>query len=206
MQKLYFNILTKNQKKTLKSLKEFSKYGMLAGGTALALQLGHRKSYDFDIFCAKPISKKLLFEVKKRFKKIQILVDNSNELSFVSPLGIKISFIFYPFKSIYKTIPTSSLEISFWKDIALDKAHTIGRRSQWRDYIDLYFIMKSDFQLRNIISGTKKKFSDLFSEKLFLSQLCYLGDIKEFSIELVRGKVTPKQLHIFFEKVVKKLV
>jgi len=73
MQKIYFDILTENQKKTLKSLKEFSKYGVLAGGTALALQLGHRKSYDFDIFCAKPISKKLVFQAKKHFKKIQIL-------------------------------------------------------------------------------------------------------------------------------------
>jgi len=52
----------------------------------------------------------------------------------------------------------------------------------------------------------KKKFGDLFSEKLFLSQICYLGDIKEFSIELVRGKITPRQLQFFFEKAVKNIV
>lgn len=177
MSSLYLDILTEDQKKTLESLKSFSKYGFLAGGTALALQLAHRRSYDFDIFCPKPVPKGFLFVVKKHFKKVQI----------------------------YKTISISALRIYNWKEIALDKAHAIGRRGEWRDYIDLYFIIKTGFSLKSVIKGAKRKFGDIFSGKLFLSQLCYLGDIKDFSIELIKEEVSPPELQKFFEMEIKKL-
>lgn len=205
MSRLYIDILTGEQKKTLESLKPFSRYGILAGGTGLALQLAHRKSYDLDVFCPEPVSKTFLLKLKKHFKKLQILVDSSNELGIISPLGVKISFIYYPFDPLYRIIPTATLGIYNWKDIALDKAYVIGRRGEWRDYIDLYFSLKADLSLKSIIKGAKRKFKDLFSEKLFLSQLCYFGDIKDFSIEFFQEEVTFSYLQRFFEKEVRQL-
>ncbi len=64
MSKLYFEILNSKQQKVFAFLKEFSKLGVLGGGTALALQLKHRKSYDFDIFMAKSITKDLLSKIQ----------------------------------------------------------------------------------------------------------------------------------------------
>jgi hypothetical protein len=203
MSRLYFDILTTAQKKTFESLKAFSKYGLLGGGTALALQLAHRKSYDFDVFNSKPISKRFLLKVRDHFERVQTLVDTSDELSLVTPFGVKISFLFYPFHPLYKIIPTHGLSIHSWKDIALDKAYSIGRRGEWRDYVDLYFCMKNGFSLEGIIKGARKKFRDLFSEKLFLSQLCYFGDIKDYSIELMKEDITPQQLRQFFEREIK---
>ena len=205
MSSLYLDILTEDQKKTLESLKSFSKYGFLAGGTALALQLAHRRSYDFDIFCPKPVPKGFLLMVKKHFKKVQILVDTPDELSFISPLSVKISFVFYPFNPVYKTISISALRIYNWKEIALDKAYAIGRRGEWRDYIDLYFIIKTGFPLKSVIRGAKRKFGDIFSGKLFLSQLCYFRDIKDFSIEFIKEEIAPPELQKFFEREIKKL-
>lgn len=206
MSKLFFDILTEEQKKSFESLRAFSRYGRLGGGTALALQFSHRRSYDFDILCTVAISKGLLLTAKSHFKKIQIMVDTSDELSLVTPIGVKVSFIFYPFKSLYKTIETAQLEVLNWKDIALDKAYTIGRRGEWRDYIDLYFCVKAGFSLQNIIQGAKRKFKGLFSEKLFLSQLCYFRDIKDYSIDIVKEDITPKQVKVFFEKEIKLLI
>jgi hypothetical protein len=205
MSKLHFDILSEEQKKTFESLKTFSRHGVLAGGTALALQLFHRKSYDFDIFCKNPISKPFLLKVKNHFKKLQMIMDTADELSIVSPLGVKISFIHYPFRPLYRIIPTQSFGLQSWKDIALDKAYTIGRRGEWRDYIDLCFCIKAGFSLKGIMNGCKKKFRVLFSEKLFLSQLCYFGDIKDFSIDFVNKEVTPLELQNFFEREVKSL-
>jgi len=205
MSSLYLDILTEDQKKTLESLKSFSKYGFLAGGTALALQLAHRRSYDFDIFSPKPVPKGFLLMVKKHFKKVQILVDTPDELSFISPLSVKISFVFYPFNPVYKTISISALRIYNWKEIALDKAYAIGRRGEWRDYIDLYFIIKTGFPLKSVIRGAKRKFGDIFSGKLFLSQLCYFRDIKDFSIEFIKEEIAPPELQKFFEREIKKL-
>lgn len=204
MSRQHFEILSEDQKKTLETLKKFSKYGTLSGGTALALQLNHRKSYDLDIFTPKPISKRFLYQIKEHFKKIEILVDTQDELSFIS-YNTKISFVYYPFQAMYKTISTPYLKIFSWKDIALDKAYTIGRRGEWRDYIDLYFAVKNGYSLEKIIKGVKRKFGDTFSEKLFLSQLCYYSDIKDFSIEFIEEKTSKLQLQKFFEREIKKL-
>lgn len=206
MSKLYFEILTDNQKKSLPLLKEFSKYGILAGGTAVALQFFHRKSYDLDIFVPKLISRKFLYKIKQHFRKIKIEVDTGDEFSFIFlPHKVKISFIYYPYPPLYKTIPTPYLKIFSWKDITLDKAHSIGRRGEWRDYIDLYSAVKKGFKLKEIIKKAEKKFGGTFSEKLFLSQLCYYKDIRDFSTEFVREKITKEQLQQFFEKEIKKL-
>lgn len=69
MSRLYFEILTENQKIILESLRAFSKYGILGGGTGLAIQINHRKSYDFDIFCPTLLSKNLIFKIKEHFGK-----------------------------------------------------------------------------------------------------------------------------------------
>jgi len=204
--KLYWEALDKNQRKTFIELKKFGKYGILGGGTALALQFGHRKSFDFDIFVFKPLSKKFLYKIKQHFKKIELLVDTSDEITFISPQNIKITFLFYPFKNLYKPVYTDSISLFQWKDIILDKAHALGRRGEWRDYVDIYFGIQKGFTLTQIIKNARKKFGDLFSERLFLNQLCYFGDITDFTVEyLTKEKPTKKEIQKFFEEQIKNL-
>lgn len=168
------------------------------------VQITHRKSYDLDLFLPKLISKKFLYQVKQYFKKIEIITDTGDELSLVSAAHkVKISFIYYPFSPLYKTIPTPYLELFNWRDIGLDKAHTIGRRGEWRDYVDLYFIIKNGFSLKNIIKGAQKKFGDLFSEKLFLSQLVYFGDLQDFTIDFIAKEHSKEEIKSFLEKKVR---
>jgi hypothetical protein len=57
------------------------------------------------------------------------------------------------------------------------KAYALGRRSKWKDYVDLYFLLTEYFTLQEISSCATEIFGDLFSEKLFRSQLCYFDDI-----------------------------
>lgn len=201
MSKLLFKLLNKNQAEILEILKNFSRHGVLAGGTALMVQIAHRKSYDLDIFLPKLISKKFLHGVKQHFEKIEIITDTGDEFSFISlPQGVKVSFFYYPFPHLYKTIPTPYLSFFSWRDIALDKAYAIGRRGEWRDYVDLYFVIKNDFSLKNIIKRAQKKFGDFFSEKLFLSQLTYLGDLKDFTVDFIGKKHSPKEIKSFLER------
>ncbi|MEK7562343.1 MAG: hypothetical protein AAB509_01540 [Patescibacteria group bacterium] len=206
MSKLHFNLLSDNQKNCLEVLKNFSKYGVLGGGTALMLQLAFRRSFDFDIFTPKPISKQFLYKVKEYFKSINITVNTADELSFVSlPHQVKVSFIYYPYKSTYKAIASGCLSIFDWRDIALDKAHTIGRRGAWRDYVDLFYILKSGFSLQEVIKQSKKKFGDSFSEKLFLSQLVYFNDLEDFTIEFLGEKYLQKDIEKLIETEVRKI-
>lgn len=206
MSKLYFRFLNENQVEILEVLESFSQSGILGGGTALMLQLAQRYSYDFDIFLPKSISKKFLYKVKQHFAKIEIIVDTGDEFSFISfPQKVKISFIYYPFAPLYKAIFTPYLNILDWRDIALGKAYTIGRRGEWRDYVDLYFAIKNSFPLKDIIKGAEKKFGDSFSPKLFLSQLVYYRDIKDFTIDFIGKKVSEKEIEKFFQDEVRKI-
>lgn len=206
MSKLHFEFLNKNQLKALETLKKLSQYGILGGGTALMLQLSHRYSYDLDIFLPKSISKQFLYKVKKYFNKIEIITDTEDEFTFVSvPHKVKITFLFYPFSPLYSRIFTPYLNLFSWQDIALDKAHTIGRRGEWRDYVDLFFILKQGFSLQKIMRGCQEKFGDSFAEKLFLSQLTYFGDLKDFTVDFIKKVYTPEEIKSFFEEEIKKL-
>lgn len=206
MLRLYINeILTPVQKFVFNKLATLKPIGILAGGTALAFQLKHRKSFDFDVFTFKTIPSNFSWELRKIFgRKIKVIMDSERELTFLTPKNIKITFFHYPFRPLYKTIKTDSLSIFDWRDIAADKAYTLGRRPIYRDYVDLFFIIKMGHSLKNVISDAKKKFEGLFSEKLFLEQLIYFGDLQDFKMEFLKKKYEPKEIKVFLEKEVEK--
>ncbi len=195
MSELHFEIL--------EGLKPFSKEVVLARGTALSLQITHRESYDFDLFVERPIKKGLLRKITDLFgNNIRLLVDTADELSFLTPQKLKISFVYFPFRSLYEAIKTKPLSIRHWKDIASDKAYVIGRRGEYRDYVDIFFCLQKGFSFRKIIQDAKKKFKGSFSEKLFLSQLVYFDDIKDSTVDFIDRKYSPKEIQNSLEKTV----
>lgn len=206
MSPLYINdVLTPDQKIVFTKLKALKQIGVMAGGTALAFQLRHRRSYDFDIFTSKAIPLNLSWEIKKIFsKKIKIIQESENELTFFTAPKVKVTFFYYPFKPFYKIIKTPSIFIFDWRDIAADKAYALGRRPIWRDYVDLFFIIKKDHGLKKIIRDAQKKFGGLFSEKLFLEQLIYLADLRDFKIDFLGESLQPSEIKKFFEKETKR--
>ena len=206
MSPLYINeVLTSNQKAVFGRLRVFKQFGIMAGGTALSFQLKHRRSYDFDIFTLNKIPKDLSWEVRKIFgKKIKVIQDSETEFTFFTSKKVKVTFFYYPFKPLYRTIKTPSISIFDWRDIAADKTYVLGRRPIWRDYVDLFFIIKKGQGLKKIIADARKKFAGLFSEKLFLGQLIYLGDLQDFQIDFLEKSFQPKEIIDFFEKEVKK--
>ncbi|MFA6296430.1 MAG: nucleotidyl transferase AbiEii/AbiGii toxin family protein [Patescibacteria group bacterium] len=206
--KFYKNeVLNERMKQDWDTLKEFKDIGFLGGGTALALQLGHRLSIDFDFFCSKPISSKLILKVKKFFGKIKILINNSDELTFLTSNKVKITFLYYPFKFNSHLINFEDIKILNILDIASAKAYALNRRANIKDYIDIYTILKSGIKLPEIIKMASNVFGELFSEKLFLSQLLYLEDIstKNFDEIVFIGKNKPslEQIKTFFNDLIK---
>lgn len=202
MSKIYLEALTDLQKKSFPKLEKFAKLGNLVGGTALTLQFNHRRSYDFDIFLPKPKPVNLQAKVKKIFGFVNVIRETTEELTFTTPAGLKITFFVYPFESINLPINAGPIKITHWKDIALDKAHTIGRRAQYRDYVDLFFILKEKkLPLGWILDNIEKKFDDFVPEKLFLEQLIYFDDLKITEIEFLRESYTPEEIKAFFLKI-----
>ena len=205
MSEISLELLNEDEQENLFKLSSFfNEGGYLAGGTALMLQLCFRRSYDFDLFFSYEIPEKFLRNASEIFEKnIKVLINSKDELTFISPDKVKISFIYFPFKRKYKIIDYKSIRITDFKDIASDKAYVIGRRPQYRDYIDLFFIIKSGFGLNKIVKDSRDKFGGEFSEKLFLSQLVYFEDISDYTIEFTEGFVSKDDVKSFFENQIK---
>jgi len=205
MEKLHLDILDTERKKIFQKLSVFRSVGFLSGGTALALQLGHRVSYDFDIFCAKEISATFPAKIQKEMLVREVLVNNGDEFTFLTEYDIKASFIFYPFdlgKYILE-FSDAPLQIISPFGVALTKAYALNRRNAWRDYVDLFFILKNNItNIENIIREASIVYGELFNEKLFLSQLLYTADISEAEINNTQmiESVTLVEVATFFEK------
>ena len=101
---MHLEVLTPEAKSIFKKIKNFPEF-YLVGGTALALQIGHRISVDFDLFNDKKISRRLLGKIEKNFKefKIDVLVNNPGELTLFLN-GVKTTFFNYPFPIVRKLI------------------------------------------------------------------------------------------------------
>lgn len=205
MEKLHLEIFDEERKNIFEKLSAFHSLGFLSGGTALALQLGHRVSYDFDIFCPAEISSTFGARIEEKMHVKEVAVNNGDELTFFTGQDIKISFIFYPFnlQKYLVEFPDAPLQIISPLGVALTKAYALNRRNAWRDYVDLYTILKKKIAtLEDIVRESQAVFGGLFNEKLFLAQLVYTQDISEAEIngtEMIEP-ATLSEVADFFKK------
>lgn len=194
------------QRGVFEKLKNFPQF-YLAGGTALALQIGHRISVDFDLFFREDLPEDLLKKVRKVFKglKLKIQISHSDQLT-LNLNGTQLTFVKYPYPLIFKLVTYKGVKLLSVSEIAATKAYTVGRRITFKDYIDLYFILKGDFvSLPEIINICKKKYKDEFNDRLLLEQLVYLEEVEEAPIQFLKKSVTKRELQQFFEEKIKKV-
>lgn len=191
-----------------KKLDAFSGEFTLAGGTAIMLQIGHRQSYDFDCFSLQELPQSLLRSVRAEFgPTITPLVDTGEILTVKTVEGVEVTFVFHPYKPLQKPILTSSIAVFHLDDLTANKAYTIGRRGAWRDYVDLFFLLKrKHYSLTRIIDLAKEKFTAEFNEKLFLEQLTYFADIAIVETVFLKETYSVDQIKVFLEKEVEEYI
>ncbi|MBU4375122.1 nucleotidyl transferase AbiEii/AbiGii toxin family protein [Patescibacteria group bacterium] len=177
---MFYNILDKKRLSILPLLNAFKKDFYLAGGTALALQIGHRDSIDFDFFCPKDIDTKKLFnKIKEIFKGRKILKtqEEKNTLSVFIDGNIRLSFLAYKYKLNEKLIDEKNIKLASAADIGCMKLSAIAGRASSKDYIDLYFILKI-IPLDKLIKKANKIMPEL-DANLILKSLVYFDDIEK---------------------------
>lgn len=174
---MHKEILNKKQLEFLPFLKKFSNDFGLVGDTAIALYLGHRRSIDFDLFSLKEIDNLKIQKKIAMTKKIQTVFINSKDEYTILVDGIKLTFLYYPFNIDFNNKLDDIIFLPDLETLAALKAYALGRRSKWKDYVDLYFIIKSGLNLNKIIKRANKIFENNFNEKIFRTQLSYFNDI-----------------------------
>jgi hypothetical protein len=170
-------VLSERQKQLLPFLKKFKRNYYLVGGTAIALYVGHRKSIDFDLFTYSPLNKKKISnEIHKLNTEVQPLFFDADQQHFLIN-GVKFTFFYYPYPIEHAEKFWDIISLPSLLDLAAMKAFALGRRSKWKDYVDMYFILKDYYSMEQIIERARFYFPDQISEKLFRNQLAFHKDI-----------------------------
>ena len=174
---MHKEILTPVQSKLLPIVKLFSKKFGLVGGTAIALHLGHRESIDFDLFNFNEFSN---YSIKTKIMKHRaidtILVNKKGEYTFLIN-GVKFTFFQFPYGINFSESFDDIVKLPDLLTLAALKAFALGRRAKWKDYVDLYFILKAHHTVSEITAKGREVFGNEFNEKIFRTQLAYFEDI-----------------------------
>ena len=201
MDNLHWEILDEGRIKVVKILSLFKKNFYLAGGTALALQIGHRYSIDFDLFTKNSFSTQVLFNKLNEFffgNELIKVQEEKDTLTVISDENIKISFFTYPYELVKPLIKSKIISLASIEDIGLMKLSAITGRTAFKDYVDLYWILKN-IPLADLIVLSKQKFRNL-DTNLVLKSLVYFDDIKEEPIIYKgAGKVSFKKIKSFLK-------
>ncbi len=174
---MHKEILDNNQLSLLDLVKSFRREFYLVGGTAIALHIGHRRSIDFDLFKATPFqAKKILNKIQDQGHRYLVTRSVSGQLNLIIS-NVKFTFFEYPFIIEASEDFEKKIKLPTLLDLAAMKAFALGRRSKWKDYVDLYFILKNHFTFNEISTRAEELFDQQFSGKLFRGQLSYFDDI-----------------------------
>lgn len=174
---MHAEIFSNEQFELLPYIDGFQRSFYMVGGTAIALHIGHRRSIDFDLFSPTQLNKSRikakLFLIP--FKQIPIFEDFDQLHLLVN--NVKLTFFSFPYPVQHPVKIDSNITIPTLLSLAAMKAFAMGRRAKWKDYVDLYFIMRDYYTIEEISQEATKIFSQLYSEKLFREQLAFHKDI-----------------------------
>ena len=181
---MHKEILTEDQIELLPLLRAFSKEYYLVGGTAIALYLGHRQSIDFDLFTVKPIKRLSIKNTieANNFRTQEVIYEAFDQLHLIVN-AVKITFFNYPFSVIPCNYFNDIIQMPSLLDLAAMKVYALGGRAKWKDYVDIYFILKERHSLKEISYRAKQIYQNYYNEKLFREQLSYYEDL-DFSEEI----------------------
>jgi hypothetical protein len=190
---MFWNILDDRRLSALPALDFCRNEGFyLAGGTALALQIGHRDSVDFDFFKKDGFDTLVLFErLLGSFSgwplvKVQ---DERNTLSVIAAESIKLSFMRYPYPLLRPLISTEHLDLADVADIGCMKLSAISGRGTMKDYVDLYFILQR-ISLNELLALCAVKLPQL-DRALILKALVYFDDLDMEPIMYTQDHLVP---------------
>jgi len=142
----------------LKSVEQIAGF-YLAGGTALALHYGHRRSIDFDFFRPDQFNERLLVaSLDHQFGPVERL-SSGEQTTYVRVRGVTVSFFQLPYPLI------EPLTMTPWKfglasiaDLAAMKLEAIAGRGSRKDFVDLYWLCKAELTMADVLNYFERKY------------------------------------------------
>lgn len=148
----------------------------LVGGTALALQIGHRNSVDLDFFGKIEPDEYAISKMVNMLGEARILKKSPNIYIYLIN-SIKVDFVNYPYAWIDDMVVEDGIRLAAKKDIATMKLSAITGLGSKKDFIDLFFLLK-EFSLEEMLEFYKLKYPD-GSVFLVLKSISYFEDAEK---------------------------
>ena len=177
----------------------FLSWAYLAGGSALALQLGHRKSLDFDFFTDKNFDAEEVTNNLKKIGKYQTREQQTKTMTGVFN-NVKFSLFFYQYPLIRPAKVFSKIRLASSEDIAAMKLTAIGDRGTKKDFIDLYFMVNRLFSLDKMLEFYEEKYHLLEVNKFtLLKSLQYFEEADLAEMPKMVVPIEWKKVKSFFQ-------
>ncbi len=138
--------------------KEYLKDFNLAGGTALALYMGHRKSIDIDLFIERDFNEQSILE--KLESDFNFILDYQEKNTLKGNIGdIKIDILSHKYNSVASSVKIENIILASTEDIIAMKLNAIsGDGTRLKDFIDLYYLLK-EYTVDELIAYYEKKYN-----------------------------------------------
>lgn len=149
----------------------------LAGGTALAMQLGHRKSIDLDFFSSEFPKNELIKQALKDYNP-KIIHEERGTLDFIID-DVKVSFLEYKYPLIQDFVYFEGLKMAQVLDLACMKVTAVSSRGSKKDFVDLYFVLR-EYTFEEIFDYFAKKYQGVNYQKIhMLKSLAFFDDAEQ---------------------------
>lgn len=171
----------------------------MAGGTSLALQMGHRQSVDFDFFTD------VEFDTGEIVSKLNSIgtftVDQLAPRTLLGEfMGTKFSLFYLSYPLIDKTVDYKGINLASTKDIAAMKLAAITGRGTKKDYIDLYFLAKEKYQFSEMFAFYDQKYGVFEENKMtILKSLQYFVDVDESKMPIMFKSVDWEEIKKYLQ-------
>lgn len=178
---LNLSILPSSQRRLWDELHTTPDHFTLYGGTAIALQLGHRQSIDFDFFTPQSFDPHRLYTQIPYLREAEIMQLDNNALTCLVDRDGPVMLSFFgglDFPIIEPPIE-DIIRIAGLRDAAGMKAAVIQKRAEQKDYLDIYALLQHGISLPAMFDAAKLLYQDAFNAQITLKALVYFeeGDV-----------------------------
>jgi len=178
----------------------------LAGGTALALQVGHRSSEDLDFFTSEKtfaVNDVLQYITEPSWR----TTDAEDGTIYGEYLGAKTSFIAYPFfVSKEPKISYGHISVLSLQDIAVMKIVAISQRGRKRDFVDLYWYSMNEESLVEVVKRLPDQYPSVAHDyHHILKAMLYFEDAENDPMLKLNFKADWQTVKAYFRREVPKI-
>ncbi len=143
----------------------------------------HRQSRDLDFFTRRPLGTLPpltgMDDILTRFGTVEWELNTPEQIQWRLD-AVSVTLLAYPFPHHFDYHPWRGIAVADARDVAVQKAYTVGRRAQARDYLDLHAVLTRGLvSLDDLMRLARETYHEAFSPRLFLQQLTYTQDLPD---------------------------